>query len=134
MIGANEGTGGGAGGGTRGARGAGGRAFVALLLVASGFAVGSMWDGAWTQAAFAEPPRPSALNLQRGGSPGDPAELLDAGAQRIAMIAELKAMRSEVADLRAMLSSGRVKVEVSNLGDAKLEIDYARLRDAMRRE
>lgn len=116
------------------ARGTGGRAFVAFLLVAAGFAVGSMKDGSWTRGAFAEPPRPSALNLQRGGSPGDPAELLDAGAQRIAMIAELKAMRSEVADLRALLSSGRAKVEVSNLDGVKLEIDYARLRDAMRRE
>ena len=142
MNGTNEGTGEGTGEGTnrrsdgrrRGARGPGGRAFVALLLVASGLAIGSMKDGAWTQAASAEPPRPSALNLQRGGSPGYPAELLDAGAQRITMIAELKAMRSEVADLRAMLSSGRVKVEVSNLDDVRLEIDYAKLRDAMRRE
>lgn len=119
---------------TRMACGRGGRAFVALLLVASGFAIGSVRDGAWSRGAFAEPPRPSALNLQRGGSAGDPAELLDAGAQRLSMIAELKALRSEVSDLRAMLSSGRVKVEVSNLGEARLEIDYDRLREAMRRE
>jgi hypothetical protein len=102
------------------------------LLVAAGFAAGSLRAGAWTSEATAEPPRPSALNMQRGGVAGDPAELLDAGAQRLAIVAELKALRAEVGDLRTMLSTGRAKVEVANLDAIGLEIDYARLREALR--
>jgi hypothetical protein len=54
----------------------------------------------------------------------------DAAQQRADTNAELRALRDEVASIRAMLSGGRMRVEVANLDE--LKIDYAKLRDAMR--
>lgn len=86
--------------------------------------------GSLMRQAEAAPPPSSALNLAKGSN--DPGQALDSGYQRAEMVSELRALRQEVAELRAALSSGGVRAEVTNLGDAKFEIDYAKLRDAMR--
>lgn len=84
--------------------------------------------GSFVRRADAGTPPVSALNLQR--STGiDPMQALDSGGQRAEMVAELRAMRAELTQLRSQISAG-VRAEVTNLGDVKVQIDYAKLRDA----
>ena len=45
------------------------------------------------------------------------ADLPDPGAQRVAQTEELKALNSKMDRLLGMLEGGRLKVEVTNLGD-----------------
>ncbi len=74
------------------------------------------------------PPGPSAAN--RGATADDMTRALDSGNQRAEMVSELRALRGDVAELKAIISGGRMRTEVTNLSE--LRIDYAKLRDAAR--
>lgn len=103
----------------------------ACILGLGAWIVYSNMGGApFAQHAEAAPPPVSALNLSR--STGDAGTALDAGSQRADMVNELRAMRQEISDLKAFITSGGMRTEVTNLGDIKLQIDYAQLRDAAR--
>lgn len=84
--------------------------------------------GSFARRAEAGSPPVSAANLQR--STGiDPMQALDSGSQRAEMVNELRALRAEISQLRSQIAGG-VRAEVTNLGDMKVQIDYAKLRDA----
>lgn len=109
-----------------------GAALAALVvtLLDGGFPEG----GILVRRAEAGPPAPSALNMQQNRDATDQIDALDPGRQRLEMMSELRALREEVRDLRTLMTSGRMKTEVTNLDRIRLEIDYARLRDAIRAE
>lgn len=111
----------------------------ALASVAFGAAgamlVAALLDGGFAaRRADAGPPPPSALNMEQNRDVGSQIQALDPGQQRLAMIAEIRALRDEVRELRTLVTSGRMKTEVTNLDRIRLEIDYARLREAIRSE
>ncbi|MFM7260531.1 MAG: hypothetical protein ACKO3W_07995 [bacterium] len=87
--------------------------------------------------ADAGPPAPSALSIQQNAASSDAQDALDAGRQRLDVVNELRALRTEVAELKSLLTSGRVRANIGNFADMpldkmRLEIDYDRLRDAMK--
>lgn len=87
--------------------------------------------------ADAGPPAPSALSIQQNANASAVEDALDAGKQRLDLVNEIRALRTEVAELKSLLTSGRVRANIGNFADMpldriRLEIDYARLRDAMR--
>lgn len=87
--------------------------------------------------ADAGPPAPSALSMQQKASAPDPQDALDAGRQRLELVDELRALRTEVAELKALLTSGRVRTNISNFSEMplekiRLELDYVKLREAMK--
>jgi hypothetical protein len=89
--------------------------------------------------ADAGPPAPSALTMQQSDIADRTSEALDSGRQRAELVNELREIRREIADLRALLTSGRVRTTIGNFNEMpvdkiKLEIDYSKLRDAMRNE
>jgi len=97
--------------------------------------VAALLDGGFSaRRADAGPPPPSALNMQQNRDADEQIQALDPGRQRLETIAEIRALRDEVRELRTLLTSGRMKTEVTNLDRIRLEIDYARLRDAIRSE
>lgn len=111
-------------------------ASVALALGA-GVLFASALSGMIVDRAEAGPPAPSALSIQQKASAPDPKDALDAGRQRLELAEELRALRTEVAELKALLTSGRVRTTVSNFSEMpldkiRLEIDYTKLRDAMK--
>jgi hypothetical protein len=87
-------------------------------------------------------PPSSALNMQKEQANEERALALDSGVQREQLIAEIRQLRNEVASIKDLIKSGQIRMEVSNLGelkretlkreDLKLEIDYDKLRDALR--
>jgi hypothetical protein len=88
------------------------------------------------RSATAGPPA-SALNMQKQQANDERALALDSGVQREQLITEIRQLRYEVAGIKDLIKSGQIRMEVSNLGDLKrgdmkLEIDYAKLRDALR--
>ncbi len=92
-----------------------------------------------SQRAGATPPPPSAFNNgtpsssnNQSSSANAASQALDSGRQREEMVAELRALRQEVSQLTTAVTSGRMRTEVSNLGELKLQIDYAKLREAAR--
>jgi hypothetical protein len=92
-----------------------------------------------SQRAGATPPPPSAFNNgtpssynNQSNSANAASQALDSGRQREEMVAELRALRQEVSQLTTAVTSGRMRTEVSNLGELKLQIDYAKLREAAR--
>lgn len=94
-------------------------------------------SGTSTNRAEAGPPAPSALSIQQKANAPDPQDALDAGRQRLELVDELRALRTEVAELKALLTSGRVRTNVGNFSEIplekiRLEIDYVKLRDAMK--
>jgi hypothetical protein len=111
-------------------------ASVALVLGA-GVLFASVLSGMIVHRAEAGPPAPSALSIQQKASAPDPQDALDAGRQRLELVEELRVLRTEVAELKALLTSGRVRTTVSNFSEMpldkiRLEIDYMKLRDAMK--
>jgi hypothetical protein len=72
---------------------------LAAVLVLQVLTVAGQWGG-----------KPAYVNDAR-------ADLPDPGAQRIAQTEELKAMNQKMERLLGVLESGRLKVEVTNLGD-----------------
>ncbi|MSR40282.1 MAG: hypothetical protein EXS10_00040 [Phycisphaerales bacterium] len=80
--------------------------------------------GASQREANAGPPEPS----NGGGSsrsstepPGSATAALDPALQRAQLSNEMRALRAEVAALRDTMTSGRMKVEVTNLKDLGIE-------------
>ena len=96
-------------------------------LASLAFLAGS---GALVPTAEAGPPAPNARTMAQRAIEAQETKPFDAAQQRADTNAELRALRDEVASIRAMLSGGRMRVEVANLDE--LKIDYAKLRDAMR--
>jgi len=85
----------------------------------------------------AGPPAPSALSIEQNSAATATQNALDAGKQRLDLINEILALRTEVAELKSLLTSGRVRANIGNFADMplhkiRLEIDYVRLRDAMK--
>jgi 16S rRNA C967 or C1407 C5-methylase (RsmB/RsmF family) len=107
-----------------------------LVSVAAG-AVLALTASALVRDANAGPPGPSALNMQQRAAEGNTIQAFDSGAQRLELISEIRALRQEVTDMRSLMTSGKLRTQISNFEDMKLdqielEIDYAKLRDAMR--
>ncbi len=95
-----------------------------LLCGATAGLVAGYFLGAAQHSALAGPPEPS----NGGGSarspaeaPGSPSAALDPALQRAQLTTEMRSLRAEVASLRETLTSGRVKVEVTNLDDLGIE-------------
>lgn len=124
------------------ARSGASRLAVALATCAAALGGWTLWSygvASVARTAEAGPPAQSALTIQkRAESEQDGiVRALDAGQQREQLIEEVRALRLEVASLKEILSSAPLRVEVSNFRDLKqkepkLEIDYAKLRDAVR--
>lgn len=53
------------------------------------------------------------------------AQALDSGFQRAEMVGELQAMRREMSEMRALLSSGGIRAEISNLPELRAAIEAA---------
>lgn len=85
----------------------------------------SSGTSSFAKHAEAAPPPASALNK---GSAGDAVQAFDAGSQRAEMTNELRAMRQEMAEMRALLSSGRIRAEIANMGELRAAIESAKTR------
>jgi len=114
-----------------GARFAGWTILNACMLGIGVWLIATSGSNPMMQRAHAGPPAPSALSIEQRAASGNDV-LLDAGAQQAEIISQLRSLRQEVAEMKAAMLSGRVRTEVTNLNDLKLEIDYAKLRDASR--
>ncbi len=79
-----------------------------------------------SQRAGATPPPPSAFNNGPPSSSNNQSNSANAASQA------LDSGRQEVSQLTTAVTSGRMRTEVSNLGELKLQIDYAKLREAAR--
>jgi hypothetical protein len=122
---------------------------LAIACVTAFLCAWTIWSqgtGSMTRSATAGPPS-SALNMQKEQANEERALALDSGVQREQLIAEIRQLRNEVASIKDLIKSGQIRMEVSNLGDLKretlkredlkredlkLEIDYDKLRDALR--
>jgi hypothetical protein len=123
-------------------RGTSSRVVTGLATAVAALSAWTLWSyGAASMARRAEagPPAPSALTIQKRqeSAANDPLRVLDPGLQRDELLSEVKALRTDVATLKDLLRSGQMRAEVSNLADlkpkeVKLEIDYAKLREALR--
>ena len=116
------------------------RLVVALATVAAFACAWTLWSrgtASLARSADAVPPEPSALNIERQEQNAERSRALDSGVQRDQLLAEIKGLRYEVAGLKDLLRSGEIRSEVTNLSDLKpadikIDIDYAKLRDALR--
>jgi hypothetical protein len=115
------------------------RPVLAIACVTAFLCAWTLWSqgtGSLARSATAGPPA-SALNIQKQQANDERALALDSGVQREQLITEIRQLRYEVAGIKDLIKSGQIRMEVSNLGDLKrgdmkLEIDYAKLRDALR--
>ncbi len=113
-------------------------AVVAIALVGIAGISALVWpSGDRDRGAHAGPPNQSALSIQQRSRADDPNVALDAGRQRDELVSEIRALRQEVAELKSLLTSGRVRANIGNFADMpldriRLDIDYDRLREAMR--
>lgn len=89
-------------------------------------------SGPLASRAEAAPPEQSSLDKDRAAGKAGQADPFDPAARQIEMLAEIKAIRAEVAALRDMMRSGSAKVSISNADEIKVDLDYKKLRDAMR--
>lgn len=107
---------------------------VAAMLAGAGLAsLGFLAvSGALVPVAEAGPPAPNARTLAQRAIEAEETRPFDAAQQRADMTSEIRALREEVSSIRSMLAGGRLRVEVANTDDLKLEIDYAKLREALR--
>jgi hypothetical protein len=76
---------------------------LAAVIVLQVLTVAGQWGG-----------KPSYINDAR-------ADLPDPGAQRVAQTEELKALNGKMERLIGLLEGGRLKVEVTNLGDKNVK-------------
>ncbi|MEY3143652.1 MAG: hypothetical protein RLY21_2145 [Planctomycetota bacterium] len=112
---------------------------VAIAGLAAFLCAWTIWSqgtASMTRSAEAGPP-PSALNMQKEQVNEERARALDSGIQREQLISEIKQLRYEVASIKDLIKSGQIRAEVSSFADLKredikLEIDYAKLREALR--
>ncbi len=108
-----------------------------ILVSVTAGAVLALAASAFVRDAKAGPPAPSALTIQQRAADANTVQAFDSGAQRLELVNEIRALRQEVSDMRSMMSSGKLSTQISNFDELKLdsihlEIDYAKLRDAMR--
>lgn len=68
------------------------------------------------------PPPPSSRTTS---SAVDAMQALDSGTQRAEMVGELRAMRQELAEMRTLLGSGRIRAEIANVGELRGAIEAA---------
>lgn len=116
------------------------RPVVALAGIAAFLCAWMLWSrgtASMARSADAGPPPASALNIQKQQENEDRARALDSGVQREQLLSEVKQLRVEIAGLKDLMRSGQLRAEVTNFGDLKLEeikleIDYAKLREAIR--
>lgn len=116
------------------------RLVVALAAVAAFVCAWTLWSrgtASMARSADAIPPEPSARNIERQDQNTDRTRALDSGVQREQLLSEIKQLRFEVSGLKDLLRSGQLRSEVTNLSDIKpadikIDIDYAKLRDALR--
>lgn len=111
---------------------------ASIAVAAAGGAIVALFATSFGAGrAEAGPPAPSALSIQQNAAATATQDALDAGKQRLDLVNEIRALRTEVAELKSLLTSGRVRANIGNFADMpldkiRLEIDYARLRDAMK--
>lgn len=116
------------------------RLIVALAVVTAFACAWTLWSqgtASMARSADAGPPAPSALNIQKQAQNEERERALDSGVQREQLISEMRQLRYEVAGIRELLQSGQIRSEVTNFADlkqpdVKIDIDYAKLRDALR--
>ncbi|MFO0828113.1 MAG: hypothetical protein U0572_08180 [Phycisphaerales bacterium] len=72
-------------------------------------------------------PQSSSQDANEGGVP-------NAGLQRLQTLNEIKALRSDFEKFAAAVTGGKLKVNVGNLSEIKLDIDYVRLKEAMKKD
>ncbi|MFZ9913969.1 MAG: hypothetical protein ACO3IB_01335 [Phycisphaerales bacterium] len=82
--------------------------------------------------AHAGPPEQGSLDKDRAAAKSGQAAPFDPAARELELLAEVRAIRSEVAALRELMRSGNAKVSIANANELKLDIDYKKMRDAMR--
>ncbi len=102
----------------------------ACILGASAWLLFSQGNTMVSRADAAPPP--SSRNIDNAATQAANSQALDSGEQRLELIREIRGLRTEVGELKALLISGRMQTEIANADEIKLEIDYAKLRDAMR--
>lgn len=111
---------------------------ASIAVAATGGALVALFAASYGAGrADAGPPAPSALSIQQNAAATATQDALDAGKQRLDLVNEIRALRTEVAELKSLLTSGRVRANIGNFADMpldkiRLEIDYTRLRDAMK--
>ncbi len=84
--------------------------------------------------ALASPQSSLPTNQVTKDETGSGGGVPNAGLQRLQIINEIKGLRSEIQRIDAALSSGKMKINVGNLSEIKLEVDYARLKDALKQQ
>lgn len=100
------------------------RAFGGVVPAACGAAavaiLWAMWShgaASMARSADAGPPRTSALNAEKRVEREESNQVgsFDSGMQRERLINEVRALRTELSSLRALLRSGEVKAQVTSL-------------------
>lgn len=112
--------------GTRGGKGSHfGWTFAnACILGMTAWIAFSSGGSPFASRAEAGTPPTSARNATASAEP-PAAQALDSGFQRAEMVSELQAMRREMAEMRALLSSGGVRAEISNISELGAAIEAA---------
>jgi len=104
----------------------------AIILGASAWLALSSAMAPLASRAHAGPPEQSSLDKDRAAAKSGQADPFDPAARELELLAEVRTIRGEVAAIREMIRSGGAKVSIANMDEVKLEIDYKKLRDAMR--
>ncbi len=94
-------------------------------------------DASFSQHAFAGPPGSSALSIQQNENAQKLLDAFDSGKQRAELVGELRSIRQEVSDLRALVTNGKMTSRIANFDEMpldrmKLEIDYTKLAQAVK--
>jgi len=112
--------------GTRGGKGSHfGWTFAnACILGMTAWIAFSSGGSPFASRAEAGTPPTSARNATASAEP-PAAQALDSGFQRAEMVSELQAMRREMSEMRALLSSGGVRAEISNISELRAAIEAA---------
>lgn len=105
-------------------------AFLNAVLVANAVLLAAV---AWTSLAGGSAANLAYAGPQNSGSGQSQQDAFpNASSQRLQMIAELKGLRSDVGRIESMLGGGRLRFAIANPGDIKFEIDYAKLKQALK--
>jgi hypothetical protein len=90
----------------------------------------------WTNVAGGPASAMAAPQSQPNGAPSGPplaeGPALNSASQRLDQLNTLRQIRADLARLEATLSSGKVQVRLVNPGDIKLDIDYSKLKAALK--
>lgn len=105
-------------------------AFLNAILAANAVLLAAL---AWTTLTGGAPVNLALASPQNSGVGQSQQDAFpNASSQRLQMIAELKGLRSDVGRIESMLNGGRLRFAVANPGDIKFEIDYAKLKQALK--